>query len=81
MQKKIFLISFFIVGILKVNENPDPLVRGIDPLIRIHTKMALIRNTVNNVAVVYLTQVSLLLIGQQDWEDFFRYRPFLPIGW
>jgi len=81
MQKKIFLISFFIVGILKVNENPDPLVRGIDPLIRIHTKMALIRNNVNNVGVVYLTQVSLLLIGQQDWEDFFRYRPFLPIGW
>jgi hypothetical protein len=28
-----------------------------------------------------LTQVSLLLIGQQDLVDFFRYRPFLPIGW
>jgi hypothetical protein len=41
--------------------------------------MSWIRNTVNNVGVVYLTQVSLLLIGQQDLEDFFRYRPFLPI--
>jgi hypothetical protein len=30
---------------------------------------------------VYLTQVSLRLIGQQDLVDFFRYRPFLPIGW
>ncbi len=26
----------------------------------------------------YLTQVSLLLIGQQDQVDFFRYWPFLP---
>jgi hypothetical protein len=26
-------------------------------------------------------QVSLLLIGQQDLIDFFRYRPLLPIGW
>jgi hypothetical protein len=30
---------------------------------------------------VYLTQVSLLLIGQQHLVDFFRYRPLLPIGW
>jgi hypothetical protein len=30
---------------------------------------------------VHLTQVSLLLIGQQDLVGFFRYRPFLPIGW
>jgi hypothetical protein len=29
---------------------------------------------------VYLVKVSLLLIGQQDLVDFFRYRPFLPIG-
>jgi hypothetical protein len=43
--------------------------------------MSWIRNIVNNVGVVYLTQVSLLLIAQQDLEDFFRYRPFLPIGW
>jgi hypothetical protein len=35
----------------------------------------------NNVSGVYLTQVSLLLIVQQDLVDFFRYRPFLPIGW
>jgi hypothetical protein len=30
---------------------------------------------------VYLTYVSLLLIGQQGLVDFFRYQPFLPIGW
>jgi hypothetical protein len=30
---------------------------------------------------MYITQVSLLLIGQQDLVDFFRYRPLLPIGW
>jgi hypothetical protein len=35
----------------------------------------------NNVSGVYLTQVSLLLIGQQGLVDFFRYRPLLPIGW
>jgi hypothetical protein len=34
----------------------------------------------SNVSGVYLTQVSLLLIGQQCLEDFFRYRPLLPIG-
>jgi hypothetical protein len=30
---------------------------------------------------VGLTQVSLLLIGQQGFVGFFRYRPLLPIGW
>ncbi len=30
---------------------------------------------------VYLVQVSLLLVAQQDLADFFRYRPLLPIGW
>jgi hypothetical protein len=29
----------------------------------------------------YLTQVSLLLIGQQGLVDFFRYRPLHPFGW
>jgi hypothetical protein len=28
-----------------VNPDPDPLVRGMDPRIRIHTKMSWIRNT------------------------------------
>jgi hypothetical protein len=37
--------------------------------------------TFNKVVGVYLVQVSLLLIGQQGLEDFFRYRPMLPIGW
>jgi hypothetical protein len=35
----------------------------------------------NNVRGKYLTQVSLLLNGQQDLVDFFRYQPLLPIGW
>jgi hypothetical protein len=30
---------------------------------------------------VYLVQVSLLLIGQQGLEHFFRYRLLLPIDW
>ncbi len=55
MQKKIVLKNYFFAGILKVNEenskirfqdpDPDPLVRGMDPRIRIHTKMSWIRNT------------------------------------
>jgi hypothetical protein len=50
-----FKQKLFFVGILKVNYeksriqdpdlNPDPLVRGIDPRIRIHSKMSWIRNT------------------------------------
>ncbi len=35
----------------------------------------------NNASGVYLTQVSVFLIGQQHLVDFFRYRPLLPIGW
>jgi hypothetical protein len=35
----------------------------------------------NNVTGVYLGQVSLLLIGQQGLEHFFRYRSLLLIGW
>jgi hypothetical protein len=34
-----------------------------------------------NVSGVYLIQVSLLLIGQKGLEDFFMYRPLLPISW
>ncbi len=33
------------VSILKVKDDPDPLVIGVDPRIRIHTKMSWIRNT------------------------------------
>ncbi len=54
-----FFKNLFFVGILKVYDensririqdpdpdlNPDPLVRGMDPRIRIHTKMSWIRNT------------------------------------
>jgi hypothetical protein len=35
----------------------------------------------NNVIGVYLTQVSLLLIGQLGLVDSFRYRPLIPIDW
>jgi hypothetical protein len=35
----------------------------------------------NNVVGVYLTQVSSLLIGQQDLVNFFSNRPLLPSGW
>ena len=48
----------FFAGILKVNDqnsririqdpDPDPLVRGMDPRIRIHPKMSWIRNTGRN---------------------------------
>ncbi len=34
-----------VFGLLEPNPNPDPLVRGLDPRIRIHTKMLWIRNT------------------------------------
>jgi hypothetical protein len=49
------LKNYFFAGIWKVNDensrirdpnpDPDPLVRGMDPRIRIHTKMSWIRNT------------------------------------
>jgi hypothetical protein len=34
----------------------------------------------SNFSCVYFVQVSLLLIGQQDFGHFFRYRPLLPIA-
>ncbi len=53
--------KLFFVGVLKVNDensrvliqDPDPLVRGMDPRIRIriHTKMSWIRNTGKNKAI------------------------------
>ncbi len=49
------LKKFVFAGILKINDensririqdpDPDPLVRGMDPRIRIHPKMSWIRNT------------------------------------
>jgi hypothetical protein len=35
---------------------------------------------VNYVRGLYLVQVSVILIGQQGFGHFFRYRPLLPIG-
>ncbi len=35
----------------------------------------------NNVSGVYLVQASLLLMGQQGSGPFFKYQPWLPIGW
>jgi hypothetical protein len=53
-----FKQKLFFVGILKVNDeksriwiqdpDPDPLVRGMDPRIRIHSKMSWIRNAAGN---------------------------------
>jgi hypothetical protein len=57
ISRKTFFFNWFIVGILKLNNensririqdlDPDPLVIGMDPRIRIriHTKMSWIRNT------------------------------------
>ena len=55
MSRKNFVQNYFFAGILKVNDenrririqdpDPDPLVRGMDPRIRIHPKMSWIRNT------------------------------------
>ncbi len=52
-----FKQKWFFVGILKVNDeksririqDPDPLVRGMDPRIRIHSKMSWIRKTATNI--------------------------------
>jgi hypothetical protein len=54
-QKKLYEKISFFAGILKVNDensrpriqdpDPDPLIRGMDQRIRIHTKMSWIRNT------------------------------------
>ncbi len=52
--KKYLISRKVFVGVLKVNDEkragPDPLVRGMDPRIRIwiHTKMSRVRNTVFN---------------------------------
>ncbi len=40
---------------------PDPLVRGMDPRIRIHTKISWIRNTASNTAFLIQTQPTTLL--------------------
>ncbi len=48
ISKKTFKkdISFLLASWRKQEDpNPDPLVRGMDPRIRIHTKMSRIRNT------------------------------------
>jgi hypothetical protein len=39
--------------------DPDPLVRGMDPRIRIHTKMSWIRNT-DNISSMDTTQVNII---------------------
>jgi hypothetical protein len=43
--------------------------------------MILIKNIcwLNNVSIVFLVQVSLLLIDQQGLGHFFRYQPLVPI--
>jgi hypothetical protein len=48
LSRKTFFFNIFFI-FLKVNDensrDPDPLVRGMDPRIRIHSKMSWIRNT------------------------------------
>ncbi len=61
----------FFAGILKVSDensrmririqDPDPLVRGMDPRIRIHPKMSWIRNTVG----IYCTYIAF---HRGDWD-------------
>jgi hypothetical protein len=56
ISRKNKIKNLFFVGILNVYDekrgiriqDPDPLVRGIDPRIRIRTKTSWIRNTVAN---------------------------------
>ncbi len=46
ISRNTLFLNSFLVGVLEVNEkNPDPLVRGMDPQIRIHTNMLWICNT------------------------------------
>ncbi len=53
-QKNLFLISFFwrLEGQWRKKQDPDPLVRGMAPRIRIHTKMSWIHNTGSYLPVV-----------------------------
>ncbi len=63
-SRKIGLKNLFFAGILKINDentririqdldpDPGPLVKGMDPRIRIHAKMSSIRNTDINVLLV-----------------------------
>ncbi len=46
-KQKTFFLNLFFVGILKVSDE-NLLVRGMDPRIRIHTKMSWIRNPGEN---------------------------------
>jgi hypothetical protein len=76
--EKIVLKNLFFAGILKVNDenrririqdpdlNPDPLVRCMDPgiRIRIHPKMSWIRNTGRN--LFFVLQNSGAGSGQED---------------
>jgi hypothetical protein len=59
ISRKNCVKNLFMAGILKVNDensririqdpDPDPLLRGMDPRIRIHPKISWIRNTVYSV--------------------------------
>jgi hypothetical protein len=66
----------FFVGILKVNDeksririqdpDPDPVVRGMDLRIRIHSKMSWIRNTGYNSILQALFQSAQLLYEKRE---------------
>ncbi len=66
ISRKHCVKNWFFVGILKVHDensrvwiqdpDPDPLVRGMDPRIRIHPKISWIRNTAYNRDVRIVTK-------------------------
>ncbi len=74
------LKNLFYAGILKVRDennriwiqdpDPYPLVRGMDPRIRIHTKMSWIRNTANIVRKEYDERAELRRIRGMRVADF-----------
>jgi hypothetical protein len=73
-QENFFKKNLFFVGLFKVkdeNPHPDPLVRGMDPRIRIHTKMSWIRNTdvkcvpLNTISVAGCMKFKLMLFGNR----------------
>jgi hypothetical protein len=54
------------VRIQDPDPNPDPLVRGMDPRIRIHPKMSWIRNTASFIQKYFVGAVSVCFNGGKD---------------
>jgi hypothetical protein len=77
-----FKLKLFFVGILKVNDeksririqDPDPLVRGMDPRIRIHSKMSWIWNTAGKHGLLSLSRHVRVYY---DFAKYFILRNFI----